>query len=527
MPNIREYNATGGLRPDSSGGEAAASAGRRIEGLTYERGQMKSQAITSLAGGVLGLASDANRMAEQYVTHKEVMKYSADLADTTNTLLKQWNEARTNADPNDLQVAADFNEKVMQPALDQFVSRYSSREGQERAAEGAGRLTAHLTSVQTADAATMAGEAAVQDLTLMTNRNADTLMADPTSLGFVNEISDEAVRNARANPLLTAAQSAQLEGLGSHFREQNTIAAFHGMANKNPEAAAAALAAGFGKDDLTAANRTMLERYADAEIKIAKQATHSDAVEKRQQETEASHEAAAKLVSSLIKDDGTIAVPKEYFQGVKQIATMPNVAPGLVDSMFNMGKRLTDEGTNKIGIGVNDAATQESFSKRMLLPPDAPDALSQADVFTARAQGKLSDEGFAFYERAVNTINKDPQKKDALTQFNRVMSTFKSSVTRSNTLTGIVVPAEDVQWGRFQTDMRARFEQAYKQDKWQNLIDPASSDYLGAAVRQYGYGTKEHLNQFRTMMRDQGGAAAPALERKPGQSAQDYLNEHK
>lgn len=526
MPNIREYNATGGFRPDASAAESIASSGRQVGAMTQQAGRIRSEGWSNLVSGAVGGALSATHAAEAFVTHKEAMKFSADLADVTNTLTHAWNDTRANSDLNDPDVAAKFNEKVMQPALEEFTGRYGSREGQERAAAAAGRLTEHFSSIQMADTATMAGEAAVQDLTTMANRNADTLVTDPMNLSLVNEITADAVRSAKANPLLTAEQQAHLDGLGSQLREHNTVAAFHGMAERNPAAAKAELEAGFGKDDLSAQTRITLLTYADAQVKMREQQVKADEVAKRRNEIAAANATSAQLVSTLISADGTVGTPDaNFFQGVKKVAGMPNTEAGLVESLFNFGKRLVDERDGKVNIGVNDPDTQENFSRRMLLEPDDTNALTHADVYRARAAGLLDSDGFRFYESAVDKISKDPEKRTALSRLNSLVGSFKPMIANANAMTGLVVPEENVKYGLFQQDVRQRFEAAYKGGTWMNMLDPANPEFIGNVAQTYRTDLKAHMKAVQDQMKGLQQPTTP--QRKPGQSAADYLNENK
>ena len=139
MPNIREFQAPQGLglNPTEIGVDATAGAARRVGAFynqfgnaTAELGNEKAQMWRTLGNDAGTSIKDAGDVAVKYEDHQQISHGSAEFATTFNNLTQQYNAALKNADPNDPSFVGKFNEEVVQPAMDEFKSGFSTENSQ-------------------------------------------------------------------------------------------------------------------------------------------------------------------------------------------------------------------------------------------------------------------------------------------------------------------------------------------------------------------------------------------------------------
>ncbi len=536
MPNIREYNATNGFQPNSASASTAAEGGRSINALTQnaaslqrEAGRAKAQAISTLGEGVAQFGQSAITEVDRYLTQKEVMRMGKDQALLTNAAVKGWNDTRSKADPNDPNVIKDYNEKTLQPMLDSFVESYTTTEGQARAAQVAGRLLQEIQHTQLSDQQTAEGEAAVQNLTTMSNAQADTLANDPSKLDLVNEQTMQAIDAAKRSPGLNAEQAAHLDALGAKFRNDNAFAAFHGMVEKNPTAAKAALEAGFSKEDLSAKDRITMSGWADAAIAREKTEANTAEVRKRQEAERKDDRDASLLIASLHPTngaDGEVVIPPDYYRSVSEMASRDYAKPEQTRVLYAMGEKITDDIANGRTIRT-DPSVKEDFSKRVLLPVDDPRSLTITQVAKARLDGKLSNYDMALYEGTITRIANDPKYKQALAEITKKVGSLKAYIAPSQGMFGSASPQQLDNYGRFQTAAQRKFETMYQDGTWGQLLDDKSPNFLGRMATEGGYNinTKQGQKDFRENVRGTPSLPEPAggaLKRLPGETPDQY-----
>lgn len=528
MPNIREVNASdASFRATETGADAVASSGRRVGALTAEAADRRAQGISAIAGALTSVGQDTAQEAERYISHKEEMKVSADYAGMQNQALKTWDAALKNGDPNDPDLERNYRENVLQPMLDDFTGRYTTQRGQERAAAMAGALTDTMNLRIRADRNTLAAEQGVLDVTHTHNMHTDTLMDNPSMLDSVQAQTDALITTMKQAPGTDAIGVKKIENLGIKMREDNVVAAVHGIAERDPKAARAALDANIGEGDLSAAQRSTLYSYVGAQERHRDAMDKGEAVAQKQKNVTAAGGFASQLVAKSFTDDGAFLADKNFFQGVKQLALMPDVSPELVKSLYDMGKSVTDRRKAEVTGAGSDPTTFEDMRNRMSLPLDDRNRLSLDQVFRANADNKLSDHDMKFFKEALDS--KDPAYRAAFGDFNKTVNSFKPLIQHSTTTIGQPLPAEAIQWGQFQTEARDLFENAYKGGTQQQLLDPKSQLYLGKLARSHAYGTKQEMELMLNSMKSgtASGVAPPvknAEPRKPGESTSDYLH---
>lgn len=527
MPNIREFNTTANFRAFQPNGEAAAALSQSADRTAQSArgiGYLTRATKQTIGQSIGALGKTAADTADDLLGRGESLKLGADKISTMNSLVSQWNTMRNTADPNDPNVAQRFNEQVLNPTLEKFGEGMISTAGQRGAIDFRQAAAEHFASVQQADAGIMAGEAAHQNIVTMANQSADLLSKDPSALAFVNgQVAQSIDDYTRGHPNLGAEQVAQIQNLKANVRRTNTMAAFHGMAEANPAAATEALHKGFGADDLTEADRSALDNYATAQANKLKEQDRADAVYQKQQDQYKSYAAADKLTTSLIQPDGTLAVNRDYYSGIQEIGKMPNVAPGLLTSMIDMGRSITREQEEGIHV-VTDPHTLEDMNRRVMLEPSDPEKLELKDVVGARTAQKLSDKDFNRFRSDIADLQRDPGKKAALKSFTDFQNSMKSSITKSNVMSG-GDPQGDQRWGQWQSLSREAFEQAYTNGSdWKAMLQPGSPNYLGNTASPYMIGSKAGIKEVQTNVKTGVELVQPpGGGRQKNESAADYL----
>jgi hypothetical protein len=518
MPRIRTYTNKETIRPDDRvmaandrAAGASVSLGRAQQESGYYSGQAMSSGIRALAGGV--------QEVEQHIAQNETGKLAADFATAQAELTTQWNEVAKKADPNDHEAANRFMTEVVRPRLDQMGDGLLTQQGQSLYQKAVAGLHADLFAKTTADQASLAGQAAIVNLDTVKNQLSQTVRNDPS--GFKGAL---AMANITTEGLVSTYNLPRDKALvlGQQVREEIAKSAFIGMADKNPTAARAALAAGEFNDYFDGTTAKTMDSYAEAQMKAETEAQKAAVIETRRQQKEAYQSSSAALSASLVDPQtGDLRVPPDYFKNLIQTAQMPEADSGEIRAAINMGQSIIKE--QQVGMkAVTDPQTYVSFRDRMFLGSADKNVLTLRDVYQARSQGQLSDKDFTFFRGAVEAANKgetaSPQEKD----FNASLKSLKHYISNSN---GLVPDAVgDDRFYQFQSDAAEMAQRMKTQGKSWDEIKAAAR----AMVPQYQVPTKDGIRMTSQQI-TQGLRPGPTVHhtaapaRNPGESAAAYL----
>lgn len=539
MPNIREYRSEGGIAPTDRGVMAEVYAGRSIQQSYDEAGRA--------IGGTI------ERLGDQYVQHterKEISKGSAALAELQDELVSGWKDAAAAADLNDDELPDKWRAEALEPALAKYAEGFTTEGGKRWAEQQVNSMRQHFYEKTAADQATRAGAALATNLDVLKTRGTNTVYNDPTSLNATLGLVDSSINGLMdASGSLTPGQNAAARSEIAREIKTNIVkAAVVGMIDANPGAAKAKIAAGNFAEYLSADQLGQLDRYADQKLEQVKQQEKADQAMAKQ-EAKDKAERFENSITGMIKydDKGRPVVPSNYFSMVDAYLTMPEADAGTGRAMIAMGRSMVDE-VNKPVKTATDPNTYSNFSSRMTLPPTDPRALKQQEVFQARADGRLSDDDFRFFNSATEQFGKEPAKGNAYKEIDDFTQTIKSSITQSNPFSGNINPAQDQMFYQFQWMARTKFDallaagQTPEQAK-AALLDPRSASYLGKEIPRFAIGSKEGMALMQQSIQNgvpvmafpgsapagpagRGGQVAPpvvASPRKPGESPADYL----
>jgi hypothetical protein len=543
MPEIPRYEGprvgvprTGAVSVSGAGAQALEGAARTVSyharqgEAQYSQvasgmraaGAANAQGIRALAQGTADVAGAIIDGAARYQEQQTTTKFYADSAAFGNRIERAWNETRARADINDPSVIEKFNTEVLEPELEKFRAGYGdTKRGRELTEGYTSRLTDHMLGKQLADQATAAGSAAVLNVGRFASVNQDTLVNDPTSLSFIQGMTMDMIADQKANPYLTEPQRVKLDELQAQTLKDNAKAALYGISQKDPAAAKAALTNGFGKEWFDERDRREMDAMVRAQENFRKAADESARVEKARLNHEAVAAATNELMANSIDPNtGYMAIGPSYFEAVKQIALMPDAPAGTAQTLVAFGQSQTKRALDGT-LTVTDPATVEDFNARMVLPPGDERALTPEAVMLASNSGLLSKRDTASYMQIARELQKDPAKRDAYSQYTKMLASLKSSITKSSPLFGSS-PEQDQMYGAFQRDTRALFDQAYANGTWKDLLDPRSQSFIGRKdfIAPYMLDTKAGLQNLSNSSRSGTTAIiTPPPFTLPGQPA--------
>lgn len=532
MPNIREFTANAAvsaqerglnlLQPTERGSGAMANLARTQGALGERTGR-------SIAEGISSVGTASVSVVNNYLTQRDEMRFNQVQPDYWSAGVLGWKKFAGSTDITDAQAVEQFNENLTKQDQE-FMDSFTTERGKQLAMNEIRRRRDHMSQVQISDVSTRTGELAVNSVLENVNKSGAIVQRDPHFLDIALQNTDDMVARLKANPNITEEQRAGFDRMGELSKRNIAKTAFLTMAQANPAAAKADLEAGWQDKLLKPEDRDELLKLSDAYIKQQKSAGRQQEAQARRVEQEKTNAAFADTYTKHFNPgDGTWNDLPGLARDIMQIGTdFPTTAAPTVKAGLEMVERLTKE-ANGEPLPVADPSTAEDFRQRMLLPPDDPKRLTDEQVFAARANGRLSNQEFAFYKDAVTTMAKDPAKRDAYAQFNKFLNGMKSSITKSNMLTGQVFPEQDRRYYQFSVDMRSQFEAAYKTGNWQDMLNPSSSNYLGKQVSPYQLSNKQSLKVLKdnVNLNAPPSGAGPAVPndraRKPSESPADYL----
>lgn len=511
MPKIETYMApVKGLEPSNRGIEAEQMAGRRIGAFYHQLGETTGRAINAVG----------DTLDQQYAS-----TVSNNYSQVFANMSQSWNDTAKNADPNDPDTAEKWRQQVLEPELEKFGSDAPTARSSEYANRLRNDLRNHFFDTTVADQSRLAGVAVQHNLDTAYDNFSTAAANDPSMTTAAIRGMNTIIEQQIATHGMTADEAAKARGDLFQYQKGIAIAGFKSAATTNPRAAQQMLDSGQLDNYISGDEKDTLSKYAQTQQHMQEEQTRSDAAEQRRQNEDANKAAASKLIGTMVQPDGSLAVPKNYFQTVAELAAQPDADPGLVRSMIDMGKTITKEQAEGKP-AITDPHTYEDFRNRLSLPSADPRALTDRDVIEARADGKLSDKDYTFWKGAVEQMNKDPGYRAAQSQLKDFLRGMKSSVTRSNVLMGTPDPAGDQRFLQFEQRATAEFEQTYRTNgDWRGLLDRSGKNSLWQQAVPYMTDQKGALHD---LMQQSTGAPglAPAVgapKRNPGESAAAFL----
>lgn len=338
-------------------------------------GAAEGRALSEFGGAVTRFGGV---LAERQ-TQKEISTLNAEIAKAQAELTVAWQERMRTADPNDTQLAENFQQEV-QARLQQIGGMASTREAKDYFTRAAAGVGANFLVSTSAGEARLAELKAVSDFETTLNQFTDSLYADPmsfdTTLPTLNIMLDGFQRSGGLST------EARLK-LQNDSTRAAARAAAQGLIAQAPEAAQNIISSGSYSQYLTADDKATLLGQARAAQRA------QEAAARKVLEDQASA-ATSEYLGAVVNADGTInqaALP----QAMAAIARDPRLAnaPGADQqrTVFNLMRSLADAGDRPQR---TDPATFQQLYARATLPPGDPNRATEQDIFDAVGAGRLT-----------------------------------------------------------------------------------------------------------------------------------------
>lgn len=511
MPRIRTYTSEG------HGADAAAGA---TAGAAFGVGQDVRRGLSSIAQG-LGDVGHGFEVAHDHDVQQEHAKASIALSNFATERDQAWDEALRTADPTDTGLADWFHQDTDQKLASLQSSLGLETTEAQRTFDVAAADFKHGMFVKAAgDQSRLAGIASTSALLTTGSQTAELARRNPAGLDDYLKLQHTLVAGQiGAHGLSTEAALPLMQKLD----EQTAHAAFQGMAEKDPAAALAALQAGTF-DKYTEGRGESWQREAEAVQRSQTHQAAADEVARVKANKAAANQAATQITASTIDAQGNVHLPQDYYKNIQQLAQMPDVDPSLPRSMMAAGRAITSA-EQKGQAATSDPETYAGFQLRMAGQPEAPDALSQQEIFQARAEGRLSDKDMGFFLRWQKTLESDPRARAQHQAFTTFLKGYKAFITKSNMIAPDAIG--DQRFYQFSVDKWSQYQAAIASGKSpDDLLDPKSRDFIGRDIQRY----QTTLQQGTAAITQQAtGGVAPlppvpaAAARQPNESIAAYL----
>jgi len=392
MAIIRPFEAPElGLRPSEIGVESTAAVGRRVGAFANQLAQ-ETERYGERAGRQFGSAiRDAGQVVTDTITHHQVSQGAATFAELSSTITNDWNTIVGNADPNDPSVAAKFRQTALEPALDKWKQGFATEAGQKWAEAHVEHLRSHMFEKTDADMASLAKQAASNNLHQTLNQLSNTVYNDPSSLKFaLDTLGSSAGGIVDSSPNLkgTVRASVKME-LTEKGREQIVKSAALGYISKTGQMPPWVSDPDYSKY-INGIELKQFQKAAEAQTKT--NFLQDKAIEdyRLKQADRAAHAAANKNFSDNVSVDpetGKVIINPNYFQGALDIAKKNPDAPSastIARTYLDWGEHQQRQRAEPV---VSDQTVKSDLLTRL---GDADNPTTEMQILDWAARDKLS-----------------------------------------------------------------------------------------------------------------------------------------
>lgn len=453
MPKIREYE----QRTDVAGPIQGRRASADDQGF--------SGGLQTLGREISNLGEVIQKRQEQ----NEVSDLNAKMAEAKAKFGVQLDETMRTADPGDATVTENFLK-----GYDDYVSaigeNISTRAGRNYFNQTNAALRGHFLQSAATAQADLAGLKAKQDFVATSGNYSSSVLSDPASFGFTKELQNEAIQNYVRYGSLSSKDAVELKALADR---KLAVSAVQGWININPEFAKKQLESGKWDGELDGLTK-------DQMMSQANQALRGEQVDQERKRREAERMKAEaqmqtqntfleKMAKNELKVQDVLSSNLDPFgSGSKQqfinmldqenrSGSTMRTDPGTFKDLF---ERIHTDDSNPRKI--RDENDLNYFFGRGL-------NMESLNQLRAEIQGKRTIDG---------GIESDLKKG--------VADIARSTLTRSNPLTGFRDPRGDERYQRFMNYFLKEYSDQRKKGKTpQELLDPDSPGYLGKQISKF------------------------------------------
>lgn len=473
MPNIKTFESD--VRApvaDQAGSQAFETEGRHVEA-SY------AQAGHAIGQGLGAVGTEVERHEEIQDTSANSVQASAAFAQLSTKLSQTAADAA--ADPANAQKHFQDFSTAMESVIGDIGNDAVTDRGTEHAQRLQSTLREEFTRQSIGAQSIVNGQIVKNNLTTLKNNIAQAVSNNPSLMGTGLAMMQGTMEDQlKAHNLRPDENAAIRNEFTAPAMKDIGIAAFQTMAQRDPEAAIAALEKGQFAGMFSGQEIGTLTTYANAQAK-ALTAKEKAQIELTKQANKADFDAqSSAVVGSMIRPDGGLTIPPGAPQAIIKLSLHPGASPGEIKSLADMTQSILKDQQKGVKI-VSDPQVYQSFGTKLV-----QGNLTDQEVYEARTQGQLSDKDTAFYLKGIHALAADPARKDAEKQFNAWANAQKPAFTKASGLLGLADPHGAEKFNQFYQAAHSQFEQLYNsKGDWQGSLNAKNSGYLGKIAPQY------------------------------------------
>lgn len=492
-PNIREYSAPEdiGLQPTDAGISSILTGASRIGGFANQTAETLTQEGREAASAI----SDAGDVAVKHIDHQQISAGAASAATMFSNLDNAWNvtikggkDADGNpiapANPNDPAIAAKFRQEVVEPALDQLRSGFTTEASQNWVEGQIDRMRDHFFIKAAADMSTLAGNAVRQNITTLTNQLSNAALQDPSTAKTSLDMLEHSIgAMVDSSPNLKGADAAAIKAEVLQTAQASVVkAAAMGLIAVNPEAGLKQFSGPEYSKYIGGAELKYLEQQA----KTVQSAMRTDATRQvalqKQAAQDKSDQREGQYLSKLHDDDPTVSGTVT----AKAIANDFSLTREARERMINIVNREVKPET--------DARVSAQTSVqiiRQLRDPNADPEKVRSAIFEARSKdpgtpGSLTKTDMADLQKQVDDL-KTPQGAALAADRNEFFKQYGPTIDPEMKLGN---PTPLGAQGLYRAEKDARRQEQVLRAKGTDphlLYDPTSEYFLGKPANISSY----------------------------------------
>jgi len=516
MPKIQVYDRqVGNTGPIQERRYTAEDFGGNTQGL-----EMLGRGISNLGGAI------AEREAQS-----EVSDLSAKMAKAQADYTNKWNDTLRTADPGDKEVANRFL-KEYQDHVEELGSQIGTSAGREFFNQRRNATIEHFSVTAHAGQAELAGVKALQDHTTVVNSLSSSALSDPSSYE-ASRAALQADLNARvASGSLPRETALQLETKG---RAEMARSAIEGWTKLDPEGTIKQLNEGRWNTEIDGDTKRQMLGMADQEIR-ARQAeamrlrAEQERLKKEQQEV-TQNDFLSKMVKGTLNTKTVLASNLEAF------------GSGSKEQFIQMLKANAERPAR-----TDPRVFRDLYERIHLSEGDPKKIVNENELNQYVIAGNVA------YEDLIRLRGEISGKKTLEGQVDATLKTgflssIKGSITNSVPMLGKVDNIGDQKYYEAQAFVEQQIAARKKEGKSiAPLFDPKAPEFLGRQMGQFQRTSQDIMRDMSQNIQSQAiseptpevqptpqpsalatppPSKLPEIQRKPGESAADFLKRKK
>lgn len=478
-----------------SASDQARAAEQKVGAVSAE-----GQSAKEMAAAVSEVGTDATN----YETHREISIGAKNFATLHDNLTNQWNQAASNADPNDPSVVGKFRDQMEDKLQDFTEDGFLTPAAKEWAQGQVARLRDHMFEKTSADMSSMAMDAVKQNTMVITNKSADSVFNDPSphNLDMVlGNIKSSVGAMADSSPTLTFADRARIKTeVPQQMGEQVMKSWIYSAAKANPDAAEAVLKSGKYSQFITGADAKQI-------VSMAKSSRDNDRVMQDRQDKQNFFGAANKIELQFDSGDpnAPMKLPDNFHEQLIKLSSQPGANTSEGSAKLRSLMDLNNAVKTRLDKGESDAKINQDTLRDLIPRIGATDnpVTDPSEITSLFKAGKLTTAGYTMATKAYQD-SKTPDGETLARDRGDFFKRYELSIDPSRHDEGPTALGNQRVYIAQQDAMRQEDDLRRQGKNPHDVYDPRSPSF---------FGRPENIAKYQGSLQDmlrQPAAAAPA-----------------